>query len=132
MCHFRLKNITDNTYEIKHSVYWIYIRLPGASNLIQNFVFTNVALNIKAAFAMLSHYQSSRYQKNGKICFQQYSMPSGCNPLPSIFANTLPQDVFICVWKCCLLNSAMSEMILCIEYLIFMLSFLSHFKNITV
>ena len=52
MCHFRLKNITDNTYEIKHSVYWIYIRLPGASNLIQNSVFTNVALNIKAAFAM--------------------------------------------------------------------------------
>ena len=36
---------------------YIYIRLPWASNLIQNSVFTNVALNIKAAFAMLSHYQ---------------------------------------------------------------------------
>ena len=44
--------MTDNTYEIKHSVYWIYIRLPGACNLIYNSVFTNVALNIKAVFAM--------------------------------------------------------------------------------
>ena len=72
--------------------------MPGACNFIHDSVFTNVALNIKAAFAMkpLSVY------KNVKICFQQYRMPLGCNPLPSIFANTLPQDVFICVLlKCC-------------------------------
>ena len=53
-----------------------------------NSVFTNVALDIKAAFAM----EPLSVFKYVKICFQQSRMPLGCKPLPSIFANTLPQD----------------------------------------